>query len=269
MRPPTGPVVAIVGRPNVGKSTLVNRLTGGRDAIVQEHPGITRDRTAHVAEWRGRWFTVVDTGGWTPAWVPERTEIDAAVAAQAELAVLTADLVLLVVDATVGVTEEDSAAARWLRGQDAPTLVVANKVDHGGQEADLPDLYRLGLGDPHAVSALHGRGSGDLLDVVVQRLEAGGAFDRVPVGRAEDDGVPGVALIGRPNVGKSSLFNRLLGVRRTAGIAPHDGVGMTEQLRSQAAPYSAASRTTRSGGTISPRRGDRGRPRERCGRRRP
>ena len=214
MRPPTGPVVAIVGRPNVGKSTLVNRLTGGRDAIVQEHPGITRDRTAHVAEWRGRWFTVVDTGGWTPAWVPERTDIDAAVAAQAELAVLTADLVLLVVDATVGVTEEDSAAARWLRGQDAPTLVVANKVDHGGQEADLPDLYRLGLGDPHAVSALHGRGSGDLLDVVVQRLEAGGAFDRVPVGRDEDDGVPGVALIGRPNVGKSSLFNRLLGEER-------------------------------------------------------
>ncbi|MGH8910326.1 MAG: ribosome biogenesis GTPase Der [Egibacteraceae bacterium] len=208
-----GPVVAIVGRPNVGKSTLVNRLVGGREAIVQEQPGITRDRTAHAAQWLGRRFTIVDTGGWTPSWSPQRRGdgLDDAIAAQAEVAVLTADLVLLVVDATVGVTEEDAAAAGWLRGQEAPALLVATKVDHGGLEAGMHDLYRLGLGDPIPVSGLHGRGSGDLLDVVVKRLRVDGAFDR-PV--EPDDGAPGVALVGRPNVGKSSLFNRILGEER-------------------------------------------------------
>jgi GTP-binding protein len=213
VRPPVRPVVAIVGRPNVGKSTLVNRIVGGREAIVQERPGITRDRTTHEAQWLGRRFTVVDTGGWTPSWLREHPErgIDAAVAAQAELAVLTADLVLLVVDATVGVTEEDAAAADWLRGQEAPAVLVATKVDHGGLEADLHDLYRLGLGDPLPVSGLHGRGSGELLDTVVQRLQAAGAFDQPA---KLDDDIPGVALIGRPNVGKSSLFNRIVGAER-------------------------------------------------------
>ncbi|MGH8900492.1 MAG: ribosome biogenesis GTPase Der [Egibacteraceae bacterium] len=212
VRPPLGPVVAVVGRPNVGKSTLVNRIAGGRDAIVQEQPGITRDRTTHTTEWGGRRFVVVDTGGWTPPWSRSSGTLDAAVAAQSELAVVTADLVLLVVDATVGVTEEDAAAADWLCGQGAPTVLVANKVDHGGLESDLADLYRLGLGDPLPVSALHGRASGDLLDVVVDRLTKEGSFDR-PSEPADD--VPGVALVGRPNVGKSSLFNRLIGEQRT------------------------------------------------------
>jgi GTP-binding protein len=213
IRPPVGPVVAVVGRPNVGKSTLVNRIVGGREAIVQERPGITRDRTTHPAEWMGRRFTIVDTGGWTPSWSPERRgdRIDAAIAAQAETAVLTADLVLLVVDATVGVTEQDAAAADWLRGQEAPVVLVATKVDHGGLEADLHDLYRLGLGDPVPVSGLHGRGSGDLLDAVVDRLRATGVFDRPA---SPEEAIPGVALIGRPNVGKSSLFNRILGEQR-------------------------------------------------------
>lgn len=210
-RPPLGPIVAVVGRPNVGKSTLVNRIAGGRGAIVQEQPGITRDRTTHAAEWRGRRFAVVDTGGWTPAWAQEPGALDAAVAAQSEQAVATADLVLLVVDATVGVTEEDAAAAEWLRGIRAPSVLVANKVDHGELESELADLYRLGLGDPLPVSALHGRASGDLLDVVVSRLAAEGAFDRPPEPTGE---VPGVALVGRPNVGKSSLFNRLIGEQR-------------------------------------------------------
>jgi GTPase len=212
LRPSLGPVVAVVGRPNVGKSTLVNRIAGGRDAIVQEQPGITRDRTTHAAEWDGRRFTVVDTGGWTPSWAQSPQTLDAAVAAQAELAVVTADLVLLVVDATVGVTEEDAAAADWLCAQQVPTVLVANKVDHGGLESELADLYGLGLGDPLPVSALHGRGSGDLLDVVVDRLAKEGAFAR-PCTLTDD--VPGVALVGRPNVGKSSLFNRLIGEQRT------------------------------------------------------
>lgn len=212
VRPPVGPVVAVVGRPNVGKSTLVNRIAGGRDAIVQEQPGITRDRTTHATDWRGRRFTVVDTGGWMPSWSQSPGALDAAVSEQSELAVVTADLVLLVVDATVGVTEEDAAAADWLCGVQAPTVLVANKVDHGGLEPDLADLYRLGLGEPLPVSALHGRASGDLLDVVVDRLADEGAFDRPP---EPADDVPGVALVGRPNVGKSSLFNRLLGEQRT------------------------------------------------------
>jgi len=214
--PPVGPVVAVVGRPNVGKSTLVNRLAGGREAIVQEQPGITRDRTTHAVEWRGRRFTIVDTGGWTPAWSPERRDerMDAAIVAQAEQAVLTADLVLLVVDATIGVTEEDAAAASWLRGVHAPAVLGATKGDHGGLEADLPDLYRVGLGEPYPVSGLHGRGSGDLLDIVVDRLQAAGAFTEHPGAAQPDDGIPGIALIGRPNVGKSSLFNRISGEQR-------------------------------------------------------
>jgi GTPase len=212
----TAPTVAVVGRPNVGKSTLVNRLAGRREAIVEERPGVTRDRTAHAVEWRGRRLNVVDTGGWTPAWGerPQPGTLDEAVSAQAERAVATADLVAFVVDATVGVTEEDAAVADWLRAGDSPVLLVANKVDGLGDAtvaADLAELYRLGLGDPEPVSALHGRGSGDLLDAVLSRLEAADAFaaDDAPAGD-----VPGIALLGRPNVGKSSLFNRLLGQER-------------------------------------------------------
>jgi GTPase len=211
----SGPVVAVVGRPNVGKSTLVNRLTGRRDAIVEERPGVTRDRTTHPAEWRGRSFTVVDTGGWLPEWAEGRAPIDEAVSAQAERATTSADLILFVVDATVGITEEDAAVAEWLRSRGRGVVLVANKADELGNPAhgaaETAELYGLGLGDPFPVSALHGRGSGDLLDEVVERLEAGGAFERS--GAPEDD-IPGVALIGRPNVGKSSLFNRLVGEER-------------------------------------------------------
>ena len=208
------PTVAVVGRPNGGKSTLVNRLVGRRDAIVEERPGVTRDRTAHTAEWASKRFTVVDTGGWMPT--RERaSSLDDAVVAQAETAVAAADLILLIVDAGVGITEEDAEVAGWLRAGGRPVVLVANKVDNlGGRPApELSELYGLGLGDPQPVSALHGRGSGDLLDVVVEQLGALGAFDRTVSGRPAD--VPGVALIGRPNVGKSSLFNRLIGEERT------------------------------------------------------
>jgi len=213
IREPGLPTVAVVGRPNVGKSTLVNRLVGRRDAIVEPKPGVTRDRTTHVAEWRGRRVSVVDTGGWTPGWARSEASYDDAVSAQAEVATRRADLVLFVVDVTVGVTEEDAAAADWLRAAGVPVLLVANKVDRSGFEAEIAELYALGLGDPVPVSAQHGRGSGDLLDDVLDALRAAGAFDRSAAADADD--VPGVALIGRPNVGKSSLFNRLLGEERT------------------------------------------------------
>ncbi|HWH32681.1 MAG TPA: ribosome biogenesis GTPase Der, partial [Egibacteraceae bacterium] len=211
-----GPVVAVVGRPNVGKSTLVNRLTGRRDAIVEQRPGVTRDRTTHAAEWRGRTFTVMDTGGWLPGWAQRGRQtgddLDALVSAQAERATQTADLVLFVVDLTVGITEEDAAAAEWLRGAGLPVLLVANKADTTRVEPELAELHGLGLGEPLPVSALHGHGSGDLLDAVFDGLKKVGAFQRkrVPV-----DDIPAVALIGRPNVGKSSIFNRILGEERT------------------------------------------------------
>ena len=211
-----GPVVAVVGRPNVGKSTLVNRLTGRRDAIVEERPGVTRDRTTHAAEWRGRKFTVVDTGGWLPGWAQRGKhtgdDLDALVSAQAERATQTADVVVFVADITVGITEEDAAAAEWLRGAGLDVVLVANKADTVKVEADLAELYGLGLGEPVPVSALHGHGSGDLLDVVYDRLKAAGAFKRKPM---PVDDIPAIALIGRPNVGKSSIFNRILGEERT------------------------------------------------------
>lgn len=211
----TGAVrVAVVGRPNVGKSTLVNRLAGRRDAIVQELPGVTRDRSTHTAEWLGRVVTVIDTGGWTPGWAPERTTIDRLVSAQAEAATEEADLVVFVIDAATGVTAEDEAVAEWLRTGGMPVLLVANKadtLDTAEKVALLAELNALGVGEPLAVSALHGHGSGDLLDAVVARLDRRGAFDRPD---PCDDDIPGVALIGRPNVGKSSLFNRLVGEER-------------------------------------------------------
>src|SRR5690606_1383314 len=215
------PVVAIVGRPNVGKSTLLNRIIGRRAAIVEERPGVTRDRKEVEAEWRGRRFRLVDTGGWMAG----GTELDEKVSAQAERAMAEADLVLLVVDVTTGATQDDARVAELLRrtGPRAPAL--ANKVDDTSREADAWELLSLGLGEPHLVSALHGRGTGDLLDTVIGQLpeEAGADGDE-----AADDG-PGedevaVAIVGRPNVGKSTLFNRLIGEERAI---VHDMPGTT------------------------------------------
>jgi GTP-binding protein len=211
---PPAPVLAVVGRPNVGKSTLVNRLIGRREAVVQDTPGVTRDRVAYDAEWAGRRFTVVDTGGWEP----DARGLQAAVAAQADLAMATADAVLLVVDATVGATATDEAVARVLRRSDRPVLLTANKVDDERGLADAASLWSLGLGEPHPVSALHGRGSGDLLDAVIALLPASPRPESLPSGPRR------VALIGRPNVGKSSLLNRLAGEERAV---VHEVAGTT------------------------------------------
>jgi GTPase len=199
------PAVVVVGRQNVGKSTLVNRLLGGREAISHEMPGVTRDRVEVEASWRGRAFRLVDTGGFAQS----ARGIEALVSEQAERAAGAADVVLLVVDAQTGPVEEDSALARRLRRAAVPVLVVVNKVDSEREEADVPAFHRLGLGDPVPVSALHGRGSGDLLDRLVAVLpEDEGEHD-------EDLEVPRFAIVGRPNVGKSSLFNRLVGEERS------------------------------------------------------
>ncbi|MGH9179044.1 MAG: ribosome biogenesis GTPase Der [Acidimicrobiales bacterium] len=222
------PVVAVVGRPNVGKSTLVNRILGRREAIVQEQPGVTRDRKLVDAEWNGRPFTLVDTGGWLAGDDP----LDRQVSAQAERAMEQADVLLAVVDATVGATDQDVQVARLLRRAGKPVLLVANKVDSEQRESDAWALTRLGLGDPWAVSALHGRGMGDLLDEVVGLLppehatDAGDAVPAAEVGADEADGekAPSVAIVGRPNVGKSTLFNRLAGDERSV---VHDLPGTT------------------------------------------
>ena len=221
-------VVAIVGRPNVGKSTLVNRLIGRRTAITEERPGVTRDRTEHHTIWSGTRLTVVDTGGWVGTG-RERDPLTAAVTAQAELASTDADVVLFVVDVTVGVTEEDAQVARWLRRSERPVLLVANKADELGTDATLQarlaELYALGMGEPHPVSALHGRGSGDLLDTIVRLTSARGSEPAGgdPTGARVSGSEPAsggptseiaVVLLGRPNVGKSSLFNRLAGEER-------------------------------------------------------
>jgi GTPase len=194
------PVLAVVGRPNVGKSTLVNRIIGRRQAVVEDIPGVTRDRVAYDAQWSGRKFTVVDTGGWEP----KATGLQARVVAQAERAMADADLLLFVVDATTGITEEDAAVASRLRRGQVPVLLVANKVDSAAAEPQVADLWSLGLGEPLAVSSLHGRGSGDLLDAVIERLGT-------PAAAADEPEVPALAIVGRPNVGKSSLLNRLAG----------------------------------------------------------
>ena len=199
------PVVAVVGRPNVGKSTLVNRILGRRQAVVEDVPGVTRDRVAYDAQWSGRRFTVVDTGGW----MPDARDRAAAIATQAEIAAATADVVLFVVDSTVGALDEDEAAVRMLRRTQKPVILVANKVDNAQQELESSALWSLGLGEPHAVSALHGRGSGDLLDAVLEALPA-----PPPVTEAVRRGPRRVALVGRPNVGKSSLLNRLANEER-------------------------------------------------------
>jgi len=195
------PVVAVVGRPNVGKSTLVNRIIGRRQAVVEDTPGVTRDRVAYDALWNGRHFTVVDTGGWEP----DAKDRAAAVAAQAEIAVTAADAVLFVVDTRVGATDVDEAAVRMLRRSAKPVLLVANKADNATIEFEANNLWGLGLGQPWPVSALHGRGSGDLLDAVLAALPPAGSG----AGVVRPQGPRRVALVGRPNVGKSSLLNRL------------------------------------------------------------
>jgi GTPase len=200
----SAPAVVLVGRQNVGKSTLANRLLGRREAIAHETPGVTRDRVELEAAWRGRRFRIVDTGGY----VHGGRGIDAEVARQAERASEDADVVLLVVDAQTGPVDEDAALARRLQRAEAPVVVVVNKVDTDREEADALAFHRLGLGDPVVVSALHGRGAGDLLDRIVELL---------PERRAPEDAgeEPRFALVGRPNVGKSSLFNRLVGDERS------------------------------------------------------
>ncbi len=222
----TAPVVAIVGRPNVGKSTLVNRIVGSRVAIVEEKPGVTRDRKRVEAEWNGVPFTLVDTGGW----VPKGSSLDDKVSRQSELAIREADVVLVLVDAVTGVTEEDSRVAGVVREMArGKVLLVANKVDDKNRDGLIWEMLSLGLGDPHPISALHGRGTGDMLDHLVELLPEPEP-DEGPVaedpGEAEEEEarVFSVALVGRPNVGKSTLFNRLIGEDRAV---VHDLPGTT------------------------------------------
>lgn len=208
------PVVAVVGRPNVGKSTLVNRILGRREAVVQDIPGVTRDRVSYDATWSGRRFVVQDTGGWEP----DAKGLQQLVADQATVAMRTADAIILVVDAVVGATAADEAAARMLRKSGKPVFLAANKVDTERGEADAAALWSLGIGQPHSVSAIHGRGVADLLDHVLEKLpevsEVGGG----------SGGPRRVALVGKPNVGKSSLLNRLAGDERSV---VHDVAGTT------------------------------------------
>ncbi|MDQ1704852.1 MAG: GTPase [Frankiaceae bacterium] len=207
------PLVAVIGRPNVGKSTMVNRILGRREAVVEDVPGVTRDRVAYEAAWAGRRFTLLDTGGWQR----DARGMAGRIAEQAELAVAAADVVLLVVDASVGVTDADEAVARVLQRSGKPVVVAANKVDDVRAESEVAQLWAMGLGEPLSVSALHGRGSGDLLDALVACLPDVGA------GATEPSGGPRrVALVGRPNVGKSSLLNRLVGQER-ALVDPEAG----------------------------------------------
>lgn len=219
------PLVAIVGRPNVGKSTLLNRIIGRREAIVEERSGVTRDRKEVVADWLGRSFRLVDTGGW----LPSGSDLDDKVSKQSELAIKEASVVLLVVDTTIGITEQEAAMARLLRQTGRPVLVVSNKVDDVQREGSVWEFVGLGLGDPYAISALHGRGTGDLLDAVIahlpeEPLDAGEAGDEEAVASQQGNKVFAVALVGRPNVGKSTLFNRLIGEERAV---VHDLPGTT------------------------------------------
>jgi len=202
---PALPVLAIVGRPNVGKSALVNRIIGRREAVVEDTPGVTRDRVNYKGEWNTRHFTIVDTGGWEP----DAKGINASVAAQAEVAIDLADAVLFVVDSTVGATSTDEHVVRLLRGTKKPVILVANKVDDSRQEPQAAELWSLGLGEPWPVSAVHGRGVADLLDKVLTILPEVSAVAKEEVG-----GPRRVAILGRPNVGKSSLLNKTAGEER-------------------------------------------------------
>ena len=223
------PVVAVVGRPNVGKSTLFNRIVGEQAAIVEDRPGITRDRKELEADWLGVPFRIIDTGGWSPG----GSDLEAKVSRQVEAAVRGADLVLFVVDGSVGITDEDEAIADWLRRGLHDVLVVANKADNDRREDERWEFLALGLGEPYPVSALHGRRAGDLLDVVVERLPADHVDepDAAAAPAAGDEPwtpdeprPPRVAIVGRPNVGKSTLFNRLVGEDRSV---VHDLAGTT------------------------------------------
>lgn len=197
---PILPVVAVVGRPNVGKSTLVNRIIGRREAVVQDVPGVTRDRVSYDADWNGRAFVLVDTGGWAP----DAQGMAAQIAEQAELAIASADAVVFVVDATVGTQDIDEAVVQILRRSGKPVVLAANKVDDQRSEAEAASMWNLGLGEPYAVSALHGRGSGDLLDAILQ------AIPDAPREVLETERGPRrVAIVGKPNVGKSSLLNKV------------------------------------------------------------
>lgn len=208
------PVVAVVGRPNVGKSTLVNRVLGRREAVVQDVPGVTRDRVSYDANWVGRRFFIQDTGGWEP----DAKGLQQLVAEQASVAMRTADAIILVVDAVVGATAGDEAAARILQRSGKPVFLAANKVDSERGEADAAALWSLGLGEPHPISAIHGRGVADLLDEVVAALPT------VSEVAASGGGPRRVALVGKPNVGKSSLLNKLAGDERAV---VHDQAGTT------------------------------------------
>ncbi|HKT55916.1 MAG TPA: ribosome biogenesis GTPase Der [Microbacterium sp.] len=212
---PALPVVAIVGRPNVGKSALVNRILGRREAVVEDTPGVTRDRVSYKAEWMDRRFTLVDTGGWEP----DAKGIDASVAAQAEIAIELCDVVMFVVDAMVGATSTDEHVVRLLRKTRKPVFLVANKIDDSRQEPEAAALWNLGLGEPHPVSAIHGRGVADLLDEIVKALP-----DVSAVAKNEIGGPRRVAILGRPNVGKSSLLNKAAGEER---VVVNDLAGTT------------------------------------------
>jgi GTPase len=199
------PVLAVVGRPNVGKSTLVNRIIGRREAVVEDRPGVTRDRVSYDAHWSGRAFTVVDTGGWDP----DARGLAERIAGQAEVAVSLADAVLFVVDATVGITDADEAVVRILRKSGKPVVLAANKTDDQRTEAEAYGLWNLGLGEPFPVSALHGRGSGDMLDAILEALP-----ETPEQSFGEVGGPRRIAIVGKPNVGKSSLLNQLAGEDR-------------------------------------------------------
>lgn len=233
---PGMPIVAIVGRSNVGKSTLMNRILGRREAIVAEHPGVTRDRKEMVASWQGRQFTVVDTGGWLPKGGSSNDTMDDKVSAQSEKSMADADVVVMMVDSQIGITSEDEGVAAKLRHRGGPVFVVANKVDDEMHKAGIWEFTGLGLGDPFPVSALHGIGMGDLLDAVMAVLPLENLFldsdatattfgsDNLDASGSSDELVISVVIAGRPNAGKSTLFNRLIGEDRSV---VHDQPGTT------------------------------------------